>query len=178
MTVTSPNDNNLPVRFADCVEFKIPKFDTRPEIPLPWNNIAHAEQRLVEAKIVNGATYAELEYVYNEGYREAVKHMSVVGYEITKAEKHIRALKSQFLIDEYPDFLKEKKLKDNTANREAFLERQESYTDAMDRLAMLQALQTLLEGKIKVFTNVCRYMRKEMDIQLRSGIINSNKCIR
>jgi hypothetical protein len=35
---------------------------------------------------------------------------------------------------------------------------------------MLQALENLLEGKVKVVENVCRYMRKSMDMIIRSGI--------
>ena len=111
-----------------------------------------------------------MEFTYNEGYREASKNLSIVGYEIAKAKQIVRKIKSEHLLDEYPDFLKEKKLKDNTAMREAYLESQDKYVNATDRVDMLTALESLLEGKIKVFENVCRYMKKEIDIQIRSGI--------
>jgi len=160
----------LPVKFSECVEFTIPEFDTRPPIHLEWTKVREGENRLVEAQAVNGGTYAELEYTYNEGYREAKKNLSVIGYEIKQAKKIIRQTKSQYLLDDYPEFLKERKLNDNSANREAYLERQQDYVDAMDRLAMLEALESLLEGKVEVFVNVCRYMKKEIDILLRSGM--------
>lgn len=167
---------SFPVAFAECVEFTIPKFDTHPSLTLKWNKIAESERRLIEAKTVNGGTYSELEYTFNEGYREARKHLSTIGYEIAKTEKKIRQVKSECILDKYPDFLKERKLKDNSANREAYLEKQEDYTNAMDRLAMLKALESLLEGKIKVFENVCRYMKVQMNLEIRSGV-SSNKYI-
>jgi hypothetical protein len=165
------NQQTLPIKFAESVEFTIPEFDIRPSIRLDFSSISGGEQRLIEAKIVNGGTYAELEYVYNEGYREAKKNLTVVGYEITQAKKIIRRLKSQYILDDYPDFLKKSKLKDNATVRDSFLESKQDYVDAQDRVDMLIALESLLEGKIKVFENVCRYMRKEMDILIRSGMI-------
>ena len=165
---------DLPIKFADCVEFTIPAFEGRPPVTLSFTQISGAEGRIIDAKSVNPAIYSDLEYVYNEGYREARKNLSVVGYELLKADKTIRMLKSTYLLDEYPDFLKEKKLKDNAANRDAFLSRQEDYELALDRIAMLKALESLLEGKVKVFENVCRYMKKAMDLTIRSGV-DSNK---
>jgi hypothetical protein len=35
---------------------------------------------------------------------------------------------------------------------------------------MLKALEAFAEGKIKVMENVSRWMRKQMDLVLRSGI--------
>lgn len=164
------SDQNLPANFADENALVIPQYDTRPAVPLDFGKIREGEQRLVEAKVVNPATYRELEFTFNEGYREAKKNISVVGYEIAQAERIIRRVKSEYLLDAYPAFIKEKRLNDNTANREAFLERQDDYVDAVGRLEMLKALESLLEGKVKVFENVCRYMRKSMDIVIRSGI--------
>ena len=163
------SDQKLPDKFSECVEFVIPEFDARPPVTLSFTKINEGEKRLIESKVVNGATYSDLEYSFNEGYREAKKNLSVVGYEITQAKKKMRSAKSRYLLDEYPDFLKAKGLKDNSANRDAFLERQEEYVSAQDRIDMLTAMESLLEGKVKVFENVCRYMKKEMDILIRSG---------
>ena len=164
------SDQTLPIKFAESVEFTIPEFDTRLPVSLDFSSIAEGEKRLVEAKAVTGATYSELEYTYNEGYREAKKNLTIVGYEIAQAEKIVRRLKSEHILDEYPDFLKTLSLKDNATIRDAFLERQADYVSAVDRVSMLKALESLLDGKIKVFENVCRYMKKEMDILIRSGM--------
>lgn len=166
--------NNLPVNFADKNTLTIPPSQNRPAVEVDMTKIREGEQRLLEAKVVNPATYTELEFTFNEGYREARKNLSVIGYEIAQAERLIRQIKSIHLIDTYPGFIKENRLNDNTANREAFLERQGDYVEATERLEQLKALESLMDGKIKVFENVCRYMRKSMDIVIRSGI-NPNK---
>jgi len=170
------SDQILPIKFAECVEFTIPAFDTRPPVSLIFTSISEGEKRLIEARLVNGGTYSDLEYCFNEGYREAKKNLSTVGYEISQAKKILRRIKSQYILDVYPKFLKENGLKDNACNREAFLEKQADFVSAQDRLDMLLALESLVEGKIKVFENVCRYMKKEMDILIRSGM-TGNKYI-
>ena len=170
-------NQKLPTNYTDRAELTIPEFGSTPAITLDVTKIKEGEKRLVEAKVVNPGTYSDLEYVFNEGYRQAKTHLSQVGYEITVAKKALRTAKSKYLLDEYPEFLKENKLKDNASVRDAFLERQDEYVAAQDRIDMLTALESLLEGKIKVFENVCRYMRKEMDIVIRSGI-DPNKYVR
>ena len=171
------NTHALPPAFSERVEFAIPEFDSRPKIILDMTKIKIGENRLVESRLVNGATYSDLEYTFNEGYREARKHLTTIGYEITRAKKRIEDVKSILILDKYPAFLKENKMKDNATIRDAFLQKDADYVAAKDRLDMLNALESLMDGKIKVFENVCRYMRKEMDIQNRSGI-NGNKYIR
>lgn len=169
-------DQKLPISYADKTELIIPEFGSTPAIPLDVSAIKEGESRLIEAKVVNGGTYNELEYTFNEGYRQAKRHLSVIGYQITQAKKAQRAAKSKAILDEYPDFLKDSKLKDNATVRDAYLERQSDYVTSQDRIDMLTALECLIEGKIKVFENVCRYMKKQMDITIRSGI-DSNKYV-
>jgi len=164
------NDQNLPVNYADRAELRIPEFSSRPELVLDISSIVSGEQRIIEAKVVNPATYNELEFLFNEGYRQARTNNSIVGYEITRAKKILRDFKSVLILDEYPDFLKEKKLKDNATVRDAFLQKDKNYSAAQDRIDMLVAIESLMEGKLKIFENVCRYMKKEIDIVLRSGI--------
>jgi hypothetical protein len=160
------------------VELTIPQFGTSEPIKLSMTAIKEAERRLIEAKMVNPATYSELEYVMNEGYREARKNITIVGYEITKAEKALREAKSIAILDEYPQFLKDNSFKDNATLRDAFLERQPNYVAAHDRIDMLKAYLDLMEGKVKVMENVCRYMKVEMKLFERSGVIDSNKYMR
>jgi hypothetical protein len=164
------SEQNLSVDFTKQTTFLIPAFENREEIALDFTKIREGESRFLEAKVVNPATYSELEYSFNESYRQSKTNLSAVGYEIAQSQRIIRKFKSQYLLDDYPEFLKSVKLKDNAANRDAFLERQEDFVAAVDRLNMLQALENLLEGKVKVVENVCRYMRKSMDMIIRSGI--------
>jgi hypothetical protein len=157
----------------------IPAFKDSESVTLPMDAIREGEKRLVEARIVNAATYSDLEYCFGEGYREAKKNLSVVGYEIAKAQKAQREAKAIAILDHYPTFLKECGLKDNATVRDAYLEKHcEDYVKAQDRIDMLVAMRELIEGKVKVFENVSRYMRKEMDLLIRGGIIDSNKYVR
>ena len=167
------SDQFLPIQFNQCVEFTIPEFGTIERQVLPMTDTKEAERRILEAKIVNGGTYNELEFVMNEGYREAKKNLSLVGYNMLLTQKAIRKAKSEALIDKYSGWLKDSKLKDSAAIRDAFLETMPEYVSAIDRLNMLTAIESLVEGKVKVFENVCRYMRKEMDIRIRSGMVDT-----
>jgi hypothetical protein len=168
---------SLPLDYTERAEIKIPSFGLTPEIVLDITKIKTGEGKILDARVVNPGTYNDLEYSFNEGYREAKKHISVIGYEITRAKKSLREAKSRAILDEYPDFLKENSLKDNATVRDAFLERQNDYTSAQDRIDMLTALESLMEGKVKNFENVCRYVRKQMDLIIRSGV-DTNKYIR
>lgn len=166
----------IPSNFPDeRAELVIPAFGSSQALRLEICKIREAETRMPESKVVNAASYSELEFTFNEAYREAKRNLSSVGYELTKAEKALQGAKAQALIDDYNDFIKEKKLKDSVDIRDAFLQTREDYTDCLDRVNMLKAVAGLLEGKIKVFENVCRYMRKTMDLEIRSGVFNNNK---
>jgi len=164
------SDQTLPTNFTDSVELTIPEFGTRSVVKLEYNKIAEGERRLIEARVVNGGTYNELEFTFNEGYREAKSNLTVIRYELMQANKIQRRVKAECLLDQYPDFIKEKKLNDNSSNREAFLELNEEYVASQDRIDMLTAMEEMFENKIKVFENVCRYMKKEIDILIRSGM--------
>jgi len=158
-------------------ELTIPQFGSLPQMTLDLTKIKEGEDRLYEAQNVTVISYSNLEYVFNEGYREAKKHLSQVGYQITRAEKALREAKSRALLDEYPVFLKDRNMKDSAQIRDAFLETVQDYTLAQDRIDMLKAVDALLDSKVKVFENTCRYLKKQMDIVLRSGI-DPNKYVR
>lgn len=164
----------LPMQFNSLVEFNIPEFGQIEAQAISFSHIREGERRILESKIVNGGTYNELEFVMNEGYREAKQNLTLIGYNILKTKKAIRESKSEAIIDEYVDWLKDNRMKDSATIREAFLQTKEVYVKALDRLDMLVALESSMEGKIKVFENVCRYMRKEMDIRVRSGMVNNH----
>jgi len=158
-------------------QLTIPSFKSQPEVVLDLTAVHEAEKRLIETRNVNPATYNDLEFIMNNAYREAKKNMAHIGYEITRAQKAHREAKSLALLDFYPDFLKEKKHKDSACIRDAFLETFADYTQAQDRIDMLNAMLALMDGKIKVFENVCRFMKVEMNLCARSGV-DPNKYLR
>ena len=124
--------------------------------------------------MVNGATYSDLEMIMLQGESEMRTNHSQITYEITRSKKTLERLKSEYLIDEYVPFLKETGLKDSTIVKNAFLQKKEDFIAAQDRIDFLTALESLVEGKIKVLNNVSRVMKKEMDLQIRSAF-NGNK---
>ena len=100
----------------------------------------------------------------------------LIPYELAKTKKLSEEIKAEYILDEYPLFLKEKGLKDNATMRNAFLHKQEKFLGCVDRVDFLIAVEKLIEGKIKVLNNVARIMKKEMDSQIRSAF-NGNKFV-
>jgi len=153
----------------------IPAFQTSTELQLSLNKTREGEIRLLEAKMVNPITYADLESCFNEGYRELKGHLAKIGLELSKADNALETAKSNFLIDSYQDKIKDlPKSYDSADLRKAWLMRDSAYLAAKDRVDMLKAMEALLDGKIKVFEKTCQFMRKRMDLVLRSGLSDPN----
>lgn len=150
----------------------LPALGKIPELKLSMEKIVEAEKRLLEAKTVNPVTYADLESCYNESYRDLKRHLSSIGYNIAMAEKSMENAKANVLLDIYPNYIEANGIKDNADIRKALLARDETYSAALDRYNQLKALESNFDGKVKVLENVCRYMRKQMDLLLRSGMSN------
>lgn len=155
----------------------LPAFGKVPELRLSMEKIVEAEKRLIEAKTVNPVTYVDLEHTFNESYRDLKRHLSAIGYQLDLADKAMNVAKSDLLLDKYPEYLAKndfKKSQDNGDLRQAFFMRDEAYIASLDRINQLKALQSNLDGKIKIMENVCRYMRKQMDLLIRSGLSNAD----
>lgn len=153
----------------------IPAFAKSKELKLGINATKEAETRLVEAKTVNPITYADLEHCFNEAYRELKRHSATIGYQLALADKALEEAKSTIFLDTYPEFMKGRpKSQDNSDLRKAFMMRDPAYIAAIDRINMLKAMESFVDGKIKVLENVCRYMRTQMQLTIRSGLANTN----
>lgn len=149
----------------------IPPFQKTEELQLVLNYTREGERRLIEAKDVSPITYAELESCFNEAYRELRRHLATIGFQLSKADNALETAKSNFLIDSYQAKIKDlPKSYDSADLRKAWLMRDSEYVAAKDRLDMLKAMEALLDGKIKVLEKTCQYMRKRMDLILRSGL--------
>ena len=164
-------------------EMTIPGFGNVSPIHLDLSNTREAEIRLIEAKMVNPSTYSDLEYCFNEAYRELRGHLGVIQFQITLTDKAMERAKSDVLLDKYPDFLviktkeaKEKgvKFQDSADNRTAFLMRDESYLAALDRMNMLKVMENYMDARIKSMEKTCSYMKLQMNLILRSGLSNTN----
>jgi prefoldin subunit 5 len=153
----------------------LPAFGKAPALKMEMANIRHAEKRLIEAKTVNPFTYADLEHTFNEAYRDLKKHIAAIGYSLTMAQKSLEDAKADVILGSYAEAMKDKpKSHDTLDMRNAYLTRDEAYSAALERIAQLKALESNMDGKIKVMENVCRYMRKQMDLILRSGMTNKD----
>jgi hypothetical protein len=156
---------------------ELPQFGKAPMLSMDMSSIRSAESRIIEAKMVNPATYADLESSYNEAYRDLKRYLSAIGYQIVFTEKALEEVKADIILDKYPLFLEEKGIKktqDNADLRKAFMARDPDYQLTLDRLNQLRALESNFDGKIKVFENVCRYMRQKMQLLIRSGLSGAN----
>jgi len=171
----SENNNSSPSSALENAVLVIPAFGKSPALSLDVSSTREAERRLIDAKTVNPLTYSDLEHCFNESYRELKRHMSTLGYQIAMADKALAVAKSDLLLDKYPDFMKDKpKTQDNADLRMAFFMRDPAYTNALDRIAQLKAFECFVDGRIRVMENVCRYLRKQMDLVLRSGLSNAD----
>ena len=149
----------------------IPGFQGSPNLTLPIKATRESEARFIEVKNVNPITYTDLEHTFNESYRELKQHLATIGYQLEMAKKALRNAQSRIMLDLYPDFIQGKpKTYDNAHVRDAFLMRDKEYAEALDRISMLTALEAFMDGRIKTVENVCRYMRKRMDLIIRSGL--------
>ncbi len=161
---------------TDDMVMVLPALAGAPSLSLNLSATKEGEKRLHESKMVSPITYTDLEYCFNEGYRECRRHLATVGYQIVKAEAAVEAAKATFIIDTYPGILTTlpKAIQSQASTLSAHLARCEEYTSALDRLGMLTAVEALLDGKIKTFEKTCQFMRKRMDLILRSGLSNAD----
>lgn len=160
---------------GDKAVMMIPGFRGSKEIVLNIAATRESEARFHEVQQVNPITYVNLEHTFNESYRELKRHLATIGYQLVMADKFLRQAKSAFLLDKYPDIIKDRPKNENNADtRDAHLMRDQDYLNALDRVAMLTAMQDFMEGRVKTVENVARYMRKRMDLVIRSGLSNSD----
>lgn len=166
------SEQNAPTHLSDHA-LVLPAFGKSPALSMDMSRVREAEARLIEAKTVNPVTYADLEHTFNESYRDLKRHLTNIGFLVTQAEKAMEEAKANILLDRYPEYLEAKGIKktqDNSDLRKAFMMRDTEYLAALDRINQLKAMESMMDGKIRVMENVCRYMRKQMDLVLRSGL--------
>lgn len=164
----TPDSQSAPNATAALV---IPAFSKSPALTLDIGKTKEAETRLVEAKTVNPITYSDLEHCFNESYRELKGHLSKIGYQIALANKALEDAKAEVILVDLPEHMKDKaKSWDSADLRKALMTKNQNYRDAQDRIDMLKAMESFMDGKIKVMEKVSVHMRKQMDLVLRSGL--------
>ena len=139
-------------------------------INLDITNIQEAESRLIEAKTVNPATYKSLEYLYNEGYRQARQHLANIEFQVVRAERQKEREKARVILEVLPEKLDGKAASCNNADfRAAILATDEKYNEVCEHIEKLKAMAAFFDIRIKVFEKACQYMRKGIDLIIRSS---------
>lgn len=151
----------------------VPSLGELPALSIDFTTLRNAQARAIEVKTVNPITYVDLEHDFNETYREMKKAYSSVGHALSSIEVELDKLTSDMLIDTYPDFLKEKKAHDSAALRDAYFMKNPEYVALRQRKNQIAALEAYIDGNVKWVESTCRYMRKQMDLVIRSGLSNA-----
>jgi hypothetical protein len=170
------SSNQLPTNaFNDGLALELPEFRGLPAIRLDISALQEAEKRAHEAQYVNPSTYANLEHCFGEAYRELKRHLATVGYQAVKAENEFEKSRAIALMDKYQEFMKDKPARLDTGEfRKAYISQDPDVVEAKDRLDSLKALEMFLDGRVRVMENISRYMKKKMDLIIRSGLSGSN----
>jgi|WetSurMetagenome_2_1015567.scaffolds.fasta_scaffold208158_2 hypothetical protein len=152
------------------VSLSLPAVGRLQILNLDLSKTKNAESRLHEAKTVNPSTYTDLEYTFNEAYRELKRALSAISYRLAKAEEEIENIKAELVLDKYPEFIKDKPKSFDTADtRRSFIQKDQAYLKACDHRDQVKALEILLDSRVKVMEKTCSYMRKQIDMVIRSG---------
>jgi len=159
------------------VKIEVPAGSNLPALSIDLTATTEAEKQLVLAKTVSPSNYTDLEHTFGESYRELGKALSSLEWQIDKLKTETAKIKSRAMMGDddgkggYFEFMSNKpKGMDSQDMREAFLMKNAEYLAALDRMAQLSALSGYTERRIKVMENVCRYMKKKMDLIIRSGV--------
>lgn len=123
-------------------------------LPLDMTKINEAEGQLAYTRSSNIAGLGDLMSIFNMGCNVATKYISWIKYESLKAEHEFDLAKAEVLIDKLPEAaaaLKERGIKDNADFRDALIARDPKCRSLRDTMIALEAAQTFIEAKAKVF---------------------------
>lgn len=107
------------------------------------------ESRIREVATVNPHTAPELLMIFNQGYLELHRMVTMLSYEHLKAMDAANRVRSVLLLDTVPDLLKKKGLSSSKDLRDAIIDGDMGYQVAKDRVDQLEAVIELLKGKLK-----------------------------
>jgi len=134
-----------------------------------WNI---AMGRFKEAQNLVPGNYSSLEFCFQSAWRESKRNAISVGAGICKAKQNIEEAKADIILDEIPEILKDLPKSANNADfRKAIMSRNKDYTDSLEHCDKLEALLEHFESHMKIMENTSRYLKKQMDYFIRSGVI-------
>ena len=133
-----------------------------------------AMARFHEAKNLVPGNYSSLEFSFQSAWREAKRNAIEVGEAICKAKQNIEEAKADIILDEIPRILEERGLSKTANNadfRKAVMSRNIDYSTSLEHLDKLEALLEHFESHMKIMENTSRFLKKQMDYFIRSGVI-------
>ena len=160
------------VEEGNRLAIKMPELGTLKAFALDLKNVVEADRTETKLMVrdVTPSTFSHLEHVYGEAYRDLKKHLAIVGGQLLEAQENVDKIKAGLILDKFPEFLKGKpKSMDNAATRDAFITQDPEYQAMKDRMNTLKTIEVFLEGRVKVMERATSYMRKKMDMFMRSG---------
>lgn len=150
----------------------VPAHGHAKQIEISMEKIKNAENRLHEAQFVNAGTYSELEFTYNEAYRDCRKILADIQLQQTKVLKNIEERKADIVLDVIPNMLEgQPKSNNNSDFRNAVIARDEEYQGYLEHMNKLKALESHFSGILDTMVNTCRYMKKQMDLIIKAGYV-------
>lgn len=150
--------NNGPTKMV------VPAFRHCPELVLQMGSWQEAMARLPEAKNMAAANYTNLEYAFQEAWRESKRNAIAVGDAVKKAMQNLEEIKADVILEEVPRLLEGKPKSANNADfRKAVLSKNEDYKKAKEHLEKLEAMLQHFESHMKIMENTSRFVRKQMD---------------
>jgi len=150
----------------------VPAFNHCKELRLSMSAWENAMSRLKEAKHLVPANYTNLEFTFQEAWRESKRNAITVGDAVKKARQNIDEIKSDVILDEIPRLLEDKPKSANNADfRKAVLTKNDDYKNAVEHLEKLEAMLEHFESHMKIMENTSRFLKKQMDYLIRNGVI-------
>lgn len=148
----------------------VPGFRLCPDIKLNMSAWQVATGRLKEVQNLAAANYSNLEFCFQEAWREARANSIIIGDAIRKAKQNIEEIKADVVLTEIPELLRDSPKSANNADfRNAVLARNEQYKQANEHLDKLEAMLAHCESHMKIMENTSRFMKKQMDYFIRNG---------
>lgn len=143
---------------SSSVELVVPRGTPGMEpLRLDTTNIQRAESRIHEVAIVSATKAPELLAFFNMAYLDGTRIVAMLELELNNARRYCNGVRSVVMLDRAPTILKGKGLATDknpggSADlRQAVLDGDVEYQQALEREQQIEALLEMVKGKIKSF---------------------------
>ena len=129
-------------------------------------------QRFPEAKTLVASNYLDLEFTFQEAWRESKRNAIQVGDALKKAKQNVEEIKADIIFEEIPKLMETmpKGVTGNADFRKAVISRNEDYKKAQEHVEKLEAMLEHFESHMKIMENTSRFLKKQMDYFKNLGI--------